>query len=67
MVTIKVPDILCGKVLHIDAELIHVSRFENGYKYHFKLDLPPIIESDISKYIIARQKEIIAELKEKLI
>jgi hypothetical protein len=67
MVTIKIPDMLCAKVLHIDAELIHVSRFENGYKYHFKLDLPPMIESDISKYIITRQKEIIAELKEKLI
>ncbi|MEA2111819.1 MAG: PilZ domain-containing protein [Campylobacterota bacterium] len=67
VVTIKIPDILCGKILHLNAELIHVSRFETGFKYHFKLDLSAAVESDISKYLIQRQKEIVAELKEKLI
>ncbi len=67
VVTVKIPDILFDSVLYIDAELIHVSKFEKGYKYHFKLDLTPSQESDIGKYIFNRQKEIIAELKEKLI
>ncbi len=66
-VNIKIPDTLCGSILHIDAELIHVSTSEEGYKYHFQLDLTPSQESDLGKYIYRRQKEIIANLKEKLI
>ncbi len=66
-VTIKIPDILLKSVLYIDAELIHVSKFEKGFKYHFKLNLAPSQESDIGKYIYNRQKEIIAELKDKII
>ncbi len=66
-VTVKIPDTLCGNILHIEAELIHVSKFEDGYKYHFQLDLNPSQESDLGKYIYQRQKEIISDLKEKLI
>ncbi len=66
-VTVKVPDTLCGTVLHIEAELIHVSTFEDGYKYHFQLELNPSQESDLGKYIYQRQNEIISDLKEKLI
>ncbi len=66
-VTVKIPDTLCGNILHIEAELIHVSKFEDGYKYHFQLDLNPSQESDLGRYIYQRQKEIISDLKEKLI
>ncbi|RUM62429.1 MAG: hypothetical protein DSZ03_06815, partial [Sulfurimonas sp.] len=66
-VNVKVPDTLCGSILHIEAELIHVSTFEEGYKYHFRLELTPSQESELGKYIYRRQKEIIADLKEKLI
>ncbi len=66
-VSVKIPDTLCGSILHMEAELIHVSKFEDGYKYHFQLDLNPAQESDLGKYIYRRQNEIIADLKEKLI
>jgi c-di-GMP-binding flagellar brake protein YcgR len=66
-VVVKIPDILFGNVINYNAELIHVSRYENGFKYHFKLHLNPSTESETSKFIIKRQKEIISELKEQLI
>ncbi len=66
-ITLKIPDTLCGNILLLEGDLIHVSKFEDGYKYHFQLDITPAQESDLGKYIYKRQNEIIGELKEKLI
>jgi len=45
------------------ASLIHVSKFENAYKYHFKITFSIAQEKSVTDYINSIQKEIIKELK----
>ena len=47
----------------VDASLIHVSKFEDAYKYHFKVNFSIKDENSVTDYITTIQKEIIKELK----
>lgn len=47
----------------IEASLIHVSKFENAFKYHFKVNFSIKNENIVTDYITNIQKEIIKELK----
>lgn len=47
----------------IEASLIHVSRFENAFKYHFKVNFSIKNENIVTDYITNIQKAIIKELK----
>jgi hypothetical protein len=61
-VTIHMPEELFGETLDVEGSFVFMSKFQEGWKYHFKMNLQLFQENRIGKYITQREQEIIIEL-----
>ncbi|MGD9970323.1 MAG: PilZ domain-containing protein [Sulfuricurvum sp.] len=65
-VALAFPQALIGEKKYVRAKLVYKSAYENGHKLHFKMELTPQQEGELSRYIRQREQEIIKDLREKI-
>lgn len=66
-VTLIFPTDIIGSVCEVSGQMVFKSSYEGGFKYHFKISPTIQQESELGKYIVRREQEIIKKLREEIV
>jgi hypothetical protein len=66
-VTLTFPIDILGVLVEVAGQIVYKSSYEEGYKYHFKIEPTLQQEGELSKYIKKREQEIIKKLREEIV